>query len=92
MRITKFVELDSVEVEVDVTIGDIVSQLPRTAENVKEVLRGMSAYLQFCNALPDELIAGLNHKQHEIMLEHVTNFQKRLSAIQPQPMSALEET
>ncbi|MDH0342027.1 hypothetical protein [Chromobacterium haemolyticum] len=84
MKITKFVEIET-EVEVDVSIGDIVRELPCTAENVREMLSGLSGFIKFCDALPDDLLAGLNEKQHSIILEHFDRIHKRFAAVQVQP-------
>lgn len=80
MQITKHETVD-VEVTVDVSISDVVSELPVTAENVQQVLRGFSTLISFVRALPDELVTALNPKQREIISACLVETNNRLTSL-----------
>lgn len=86
MRITKFETVD-VEVTVDVSIADVVGELPASAENLQEVLRGFNLLLSFAKSLPDELVSELTAKQREIVSTALTALNARLAAL-PVPQRA----
>jgi hypothetical protein len=80
MKITKSETVD-VDVTVDVSIADVVGELPLSAGNVQEVLRGFNALLTFAKSLPDELVSALNLKQREIIGTTLTVLNARLAAL-----------
>lgn len=80
MQITKTETVD-VDVTVNVSIADVVGELPLSAENLQEVLRGFNALLTFTKALPDALVSAMNHKQREIISSNLTQLNARLAAL-----------
>lgn len=80
MQITKY-ETVEVEVKVDVTIADVVAELPVSAENVREVLHGFNVLLSFSKALPDGLVSELNAKQREIISANLLALTARLASL-----------
>jgi hypothetical protein len=87
MKITKSETVD-VDVTVDVSIADVVGELPLSADNVQEVLRGFNALLTFARSLPDELVSALNLKQREIIGTTLTVLNARLANL-PLPADQL---
>ncbi len=85
MQITKHETVD-VEVKVDVSIADVVGELPVTAENLQEALRGFNVLLAFAKSLPDALVSELNPKQREIISTNLTALVARLATL-PLPTS-----
>jgi predicted oxidoreductase (fatty acid repression mutant protein) len=84
VKITKWVEAEA-EVEIDITIAVVVREMPRNAENQRTMLQGMSTCIAFWNAIPDDMLAAINEKQHSILMEHINKIQARFAAIQPIP-------
>lgn len=80
MQVTKY-ETVEVEVKVDVSIADVVGELPASAENVQEALRGFNVLLSFTKALPDALLLELNAKQREIISTNLTALAARLALL-----------
>ncbi|WP_425953050.1 hypothetical protein [Ralstonia pseudosolanacearum] len=80
MRITKHETVD-VEVSVNVSIADVVGELPATAENLQETLRGLNTLITFAKSLPDGLVSQLNEKQREIITTNLADLMARLAAL-----------
>ena len=67
-----------VDVEVDISLEDIVCAIAEETDKVPMVLRGIGNSHRFLKAIPDSIIAEMNDKQkstiHTAMLEQVQRF------------------
>jgi hypothetical protein len=67
-----------VEVEVDISLEDIVCAISEETDKLPMVMRGISNSHQFLKAIPDSIIAGMNDKQKAIiytaLLEQVQRY------------------
>ncbi len=66
MKIEKQVET-FVDVEVEVTLEDIVCAISESTESLSLCLRGISNCHRFLQAIPDEIVAQMNANQHQII-------------------------
>lgn len=71
MRIEKQVEC-LVDVEVDVSLEDITDAIAECVDTERSVLRGVTNCHRFLQAIPDEIIAGLNDHQRETVFNAMT--------------------
>jgi hypothetical protein len=90
MQITKYETVD-VEVKVDVSIADVISELPASADNIHEALRGFNVLLAFAKSLPDGIVSALNENQRGIISSNLTALNARLASL-PLPTSADSQT
>lgn len=71
MKIEKTVDV-TVDVEVSVSLEDIVSAIWESRESLSEVLRGVNNCHSFLKAIPDELLATLNEAQRKTIFDAMT--------------------
>jgi hypothetical protein len=89
MRVEKTVTID---IEVDVSITELVSELPANASNTADMLSGLNTFLIFGKSLPDDLLATLNEKQSQIILENLQHLSHRIQATQHAKKSCVQPT
>lgn len=77
MKIEKYVRFEQA-VEIEVSIDDIVSNLPKTADNCRSVVQGIGAFMRFLKSTPDALLETLNPAQREIIIPMLREQLERL--------------
>ena len=71
MKISKWVTYDA-EVEVDISLEDIVTAIREDTDSLENVLRGLNNTLNFIKAIPDSLIADFNDGQRKVVREYLS--------------------
>jgi hypothetical protein len=77
MKVSKFITIcddfrnHEFEVSVDVDADDIRCAITEDKENEQGVLRSFGDFIRYSQAVPDEIYAGFNDKQREVIGGHL---------------------
>lgn len=66
MKITRYVECAQ-DVEIYITLDDIITALGEATDTLPQVLRGLNSYVPFLRAIPDSLIASMTPGQRTLI-------------------------
>ena len=69
MRVPTIISIPDQEVEVSVSMEDIVAAIREETGSFMHVLQGINDFAQFFKAIPDEMIVGFGEAQRNLIAD-----------------------
>ena len=77
MKITTLVSIDDQEIEVNVSMEDILTAIKEDPGSARNVLEGVNNFAQFFKAIPDEMIEDMTGPQRKLISEFLHEQSRR---------------
>lgn len=79
MKVTQWVEFPGQEVEVDISLEDIVNALTESTDSLFDVKRGLNNFYQFLKAIPDDMIREISTQARQLIHTKLTKEVQRFA-------------